>query len=135
MKILSPLTFGITGGIHKVLDAKAEKDKYNSLYDKMLDANEDTLQALYNTVTLHNGDKNVVEQYKDYLNTGDFAYGQNGNPVEDMLNKETGAGLTTAEKQMNEYNDYERIAAQNFNHNEAVDARMWQQYVEQNKYG
>lgn len=56
------------------------------------------------------------------------------NPWQSWLNSKTGAGLTNNERIKMMYETWERQQAENFNHNEAVDARNYEMYMAQNKY-
>lgn len=56
------------------------------------------------------------------------------NPWSSWLNSKTGAGLTNNERIKMMYETWERQQAENFNHNEAVDARNYEMYMAQNKY-
>ena len=56
------------------------------------------------------------------------------NPWASWLNSKTGAGLTNNERIKMMYQTWERQQAENFNHNEAVDARQYEMYMAQNKY-
>lgn len=56
------------------------------------------------------------------------------NPWSSWLNSKTGAGITNNERIKMMYETWERQQAENFNHNEAVDARNYEMYMAQNKY-
>ena len=96
-------------------------------YDDLVKQLGDLIQA--------NGNENpsspsfMSHQNTDYMNVT-----PEGNGLADWIAGQTGSRLTTAQQQANLFNRAERIEAQDFNHNEAVDARLWDQYVAQNKY-
>lgn len=124
--LMGILTGGISEGLISAFNRHSNKSGSNGSVDDFINAIKDSIQG------------STVDSGPAYLSRLDdsnsFYEMSEGNGLADLIAGWTGSRLTTAEEQANMFNRSERIAAQNFEHNEAVDARMWQQYVEQNKY-
>lgn len=124
--LMGLLTGGISEGLLAAFNRRSGSGSNNSA-DDFIKAIEDAIKSQNKT----DGNPSYLSKME---NTG-MLNSSEGNGLADLIAGWTGSRLTTAEEQANAFNRQERIEAQNFNHNEAVDARMWQQYVEENKYG
>lgn len=126
----------LTGGLSEIpiniVNAQTKKQKAAGEYGSVDDLMKMITDAVQ-TNAVSNGDGSPTFSSK-YSENPEWSSYQEGNGLSDWIAGNTGSRLTTAEEQANAFNRSERIASQNFSHNEAVDARMWEQYVAQNKY-
>ena len=104
-----------------------DKNFMDSLSGKTPDVAQD-LADIYNSSS-----DNPYLSYRNGSSMPNFASDAD-NPWQSWLNSKTGAGLTQNERIKMMYDTWEREQAQNFNHNEAVDARNYEMYMAQNKY-
>ena len=136
--------FGLlTGGIGNILlktidnvgnaisEMKVENAKEQEDMIKNIVGNEDVLDDMSNVY--NDSSTNSFNSYRNRPDMPDFSTNTD-NPWQSWLNSKTGAGLTNNEAIKMAYQTWERLDAQSYNHNEAVDARMWEQYVANNKY-
>lgn len=137
----------LTGGIVPILMELAER--MPAAVIEMANQRDATQQAQEDAITsMGQADADFVDAASDvYKSSSDNAYlgymnrpdmpdfsSDQNNPWQSFLNSKTGAGLTNNEAIKMAYQTWERLDAQSYNHNEAVDARMWEQYVANNKY-
>lgn len=141
--VLGGLTGGVGNIIFKLIDnvnsaveneQKRTEDRTQEMVDKLEDmsSGSDVLGSMSDGYNSTSSDPYI--QYRSNSSMPDFS-SDSDSPFSSWLNSKTGAGLTQNELLKMQYQTWERLQSEDFNHNEAVDARLWQQHVEQNKYG
>lgn len=124
----------MVNGAQKSKNKKNSDTKHYDSLDDMFQSMVDEIKKNYDQMYASGSEGEEVPDFSRKYEDNTIYTSKEGNGLADWIAGQTGSRLTTAQQQANQFNMSERIAAQNFNHNEAVDARMWQQYVEQNKY-
>ena len=109
---------------------QAKSDNQDFL-DNLSGNTDDVVQALADTY--NSSSENPYLAYRNGSSMPDFTSDAD-NPWQSWLNSKTGAGITANERIKMMYQTWERQQAENFNHNEAVDARNYEMYMAQNKY-
>lgn len=126
LKTVDNVGYGVSDAINQ---NKATQQAYKDTITSMGESDVlGTLSDVYNSSS-----DNAYRAYRNRPDMPDFS-SDTDNPWQSWLNSKTGAGLTENEALKMGYQTWERLDAQSFNHNEAVDARMWEQYVANNKY-
>lgn len=104
-----------------------QKSKDTALFDALSDD-----PVKYGSDAFSSSSTDPYLSYRSGSSSPNFS--SDDNAIGNWLTSKTGSGLTENERLKMMYETWERQQSENFTHNEAVDARMWQQYMESNKY-